>query len=78
MLNRLLTVKSLVTLTLTLVFAYLAIRGVVTADQFMTVFTVVIGFYFGTQRVKDDYEADAAIEEAKASRKIWAGPGIED
>lgn len=77
MLNRLLTVKSLVTLTLTLVFAYLAITGVVTADQFMTVFTVVIGFYFGTQRVKDDYEADAALEEAKA-RKVWTGSSIED
>lgn len=78
MLNRLLTVKSLVTLALTLVFAYLAIRGVVTADQFMTVFTVVIGFYFGTQRVKDDYEADAAIEEARATRRPWTGPGVDD
>lgn len=75
--KNLLTVKSLVTLALTLVFAYLAIVGKVTADQFMTVFTVIVGFYFGTQRVKDDYEADAALEEAKA-KKIWTGPGVED
>ena len=78
MISKLLTVKSLVTLALTAVFSFLAITGKVTADQFMTVFTVIIGFYFGTQRVKGDYEADQALEEAKSSRKIWSGGGIDD
>lgn len=50
----LLAVKSLVTLTLTVVFAVLSYTGKVTPEQFMTVFTVVIGFYFGTQRVAED------------------------
>ena len=50
----LLAVKSLVTLTLTVVFAVLSCTGRVTPEQFMTVFTVVIGFYFGTQRVAED------------------------
>lgn len=50
----LLAVKSLVTLTLTVVFAVLSCTGKVTPEQFMTVFTVVIGFYFGTQRVNED------------------------
>ena len=45
----LLAVKSIVTVILTLVFAYLSIQGQVTTDQFLTVFTVVIAFYFGTQ-----------------------------
>ena len=45
----LLTVKSLVTVILTAVFAYLTCTGGVAADQFLTVFTVVIAFYFGTQ-----------------------------
>ena len=45
----LLAVKSIVTIVLTCVFAYLAIAGHVTTDQFLTVFTVVIAFYFGTQ-----------------------------
>ena len=76
--KNLLTVKSIVTLLLTAAFVYLSITGKITAEQFMTVFTVIIGFYFGTQRTKDDYEADAALEEAKATRKIWTGPGIED
>ena len=50
----LLAVKSLVTLTLTVVFAVLSYTGKVTPEQCMTVFTVVIGFYFGTQRVSED------------------------
>ena len=48
-LSNLLTVKSIVTVILTAVFAYLSVSGHVTTDQFLTVFTVVIAFYFGTQ-----------------------------
>ena len=51
-LANLLSVKSLVTIILTAVFAYMAVTGVVTAEQFLTVFTVVIAFYFGTQAEK--------------------------
>ena len=51
-LANLLTVKSIVTIVLTAVFAYLAVAGQVTTDQFLTVFTVVIAFYFGTQAEK--------------------------
>nr|DAF58426.1 MAG TPA: hypothetical protein [Siphoviridae sp. ctL7J9] len=53
-LANLLTVKSLVTLTLTAVFAALSCMGQVSTEQFLTIFTVVIGFYFGTQRVAED------------------------
>ena len=51
-LANLLTVKSIVTIVLTAVFAYLTCTGGGTADQFLTVFTVVIAFYFGTQAEK--------------------------
>ena len=47
-LTRLLCVKSLVTLLLTAVFAIMTLRGEVSED-FMTVYTVIIAFYFGTQ-----------------------------
>lgn len=47
-LTRLLCVKSLVTLMLTAVFAVLALRNQINQD-FMTVYTVIIAFYFGTQ-----------------------------
>ena len=48
-LERLLCVKSLVTIALTVVFCRLAVTGAVSAQQFLTIFTVVISFYFGTQ-----------------------------
>lgn len=51
-LTNLLCVKSIVTITLTLVFAYMAVTGQVTPDQYMTIFTVVIAFYFGVQAEK--------------------------
>ena len=47
-LANLLSVKSLVTLILTAVFAYLAATHQI-AQDFMTVYAVVIAFYFGTQ-----------------------------
>ena len=52
-LANLLCVKSLVTIILTVVFAYMTIKGGVSAEQFLTVFTVVIAFYFGTQATKE-------------------------
>lgn len=53
-LANLLTVKSLVTLVLTAIFAVLALRESISGSDFLTIFTVVIGFYFGTQRVNED------------------------
>ena len=47
----LLSVKSLVTLTLTVVFAYMAVTGQISQD-FMTIYAVIIAFYFGTQSQK--------------------------
>lgn len=53
-LDKLLTIKSLVTLALTLVFCVLALRGSLTGQDFLTVFTTVIAFYFGTQTAKKE------------------------
>lgn len=52
-LANLLTVKSIVTVVLTGVFAALALRGVVSGTEFLTVFTLVVSFYFGTQAKKE-------------------------
>lgn len=54
-LSRLLGVKSIVTLVLTLVFALLALRGSIDQD-FMTIYAVIISFYFGTQSSEDKDE----------------------
>lgn len=51
-LTKLIDIKSMVTLFLTFVFCYLSIVGRVSPELFMSVFTVVIAFYFGTQAVK--------------------------
>lgn len=50
--EKLLTIKSLVTLCMTAVFSILAITGEISGQDFLTVFTTVIAFYFGTQTAK--------------------------
>ena len=52
----LVTVKSIVTIVLTAVFSVLALRGSISGTEFLTIFTVVIGFYFGTQTEKKKNE----------------------
>ena len=47
----LLSVKSIVTLVLTGVFAWMAVDGSISQD-FMTIYAVIIAFYFGTQSQK--------------------------
>ena len=49
---KLIDVKSISTLTMVGIFAFLSVTREVSADQFMTVFTTVIAFYFGTQSAK--------------------------
>lgn len=57
----LLSVKSIVTITLTAVFAYMAVTGGISQD-FMTIYAVIIAFYFGTQsqKVQDAIGGDGA------------------
>lgn len=50
--QNLLTVKSIVTIVLTLVFAYLSITSVISGEQFLTIFSIIVAFYFGTQYQK--------------------------
>jgi len=50
-LGALLSVKSITTLILTGVFAYMACTGQISQD-FMTIYAVIIAFYFGTQSQK--------------------------
>ena len=51
-LTKLLTVKSIVTLTLTAVFAVLSLRGSVSGQEFITEFAIIVSFYFGVQHEK--------------------------
>ena len=60
-LGNLLSVKSIVTLVLTAVFAYMAVTEKISQD-FMTIYAVIIAFYFGTQSQK----AQDAMDGGKA------------
>ncbi len=51
-LTKLIDVKSLMTLTLTGAFVALVTTGVVDGDKFMTIYTMIVGFYFGVQSTK--------------------------
>ncbi len=62
-LAKLIDVKSIVTFVLTGVFAYLSVIGVISGEQFLTVFTMVISFYFGTQAGKKEKEEESKEEQ---------------
>ena len=59
-LGNLLSVKSIVTLALTIVFAYQSVTGTISQD-FMTIYAVIIAFYFGTQsqKLQDAVDGDS-------------------
>lgn len=42
-------VKSIVTIALTACFIFLCVTGQVSTENFMTIYVMIIGFYFGTQ-----------------------------
>lgn len=50
---KLIDVKSIVTIVLTVIFGVLSLRSVISSEQFLTIFTVIISFYFGTQSAKN-------------------------
>lgn len=51
-LAKLMDVKSIVTLVSTGVFATLALTQVISGGDFLQVFLIIVGFYFGTQAQK--------------------------
>jgi hypothetical protein len=42
-----LQIKKLIALLLTIVFAVLSLRGLISSSEFLTIFSMVIAFYFG-------------------------------
>ena len=61
---KLINVKSIVTLILCAVFAYLSIVGKVAAEQFLTIFTMIISFYFGVQTTRESTKKESDISDA--------------
>ena len=53
--KKLMDVKSIVTISLTIVFCLMALKGQI-QEQFLTIYTTIIAFYFGTQYQKNENE----------------------
>ena len=56
--QHLLTVKSIVTIMLTVVFSVLSVEERISGEQFLNIFSVVIAFYFGTQYQKGEQKKE--------------------
>lgn len=65
---KLIDVKSIMTLCLTAVFCYLAIVGTVGATAFLSIFTMIVGFYFGTQSEKKKTQTATPTEPVEPLR----------
>lgn len=76
--RRLFSVKSIVTLVLTGVFSYLAISGKVDGKEFLTIFTVIISFYFGTQAQKNEDSIPSEQLKTKQDDPELKTPGWEE
>lgn len=71
-LSNLLCVKSIVTIVLTAVFSYMSIVGRVSGQDFLTVFSVVIAFYFGTQSQRLNEKLTGGAADGKQASKDTA------
>lgn len=63
-------VKSIVTIALTACFIFLCITGQVSTENFMTIYVMIIGFYFGTQWQKRNNKEDNETETTKTRKAI--------
>lgn len=63
----LIKVKTLVTTIVIIVFAVLALKGVINAESVMYVVTSVVAFYFGTQHESNVAKTDSSNNESNKS-----------
>jgi len=56
--SKLINIKSIITLLMTIVFSCLSLNGSINSDSFMNIFLIVIAFYFGTQTEKKNSETE--------------------
>lgn len=54
LITKLLSIKRVIAFLLTLVFCKMALNGQVSSQEFLTVFSMVIAFYFGQSIARKD------------------------
>lgn len=52
--KKLIDVKSIITLTFTIIFNILALNNKINIDYYVTIYNIIIAFYFGTQTNKKE------------------------
>lgn len=57
-LSKLINVKTIITIILTLVFSILALCGVIQYESVVQIYSIVIAFYFGTQTMREREETN--------------------
>ena len=67
-LNNLLCVKSIVTIVLTVVVARLSLAERISNQDFLTVFSVIVAFYFGIQNEKQEELPEKEAEKLSAQK----------
>ena len=75
-LAKLIDVKSIMTLVLTIVFCVLALKGTISGTEFLTIFTVIVGFYFGTQSQKKATKEGVAPRETEEELPEYVVPMV--
>ena len=61
-LTKLIDVKSIITLLFGLVFSYLAVIGKISEDSFMTVFVMIMTYYFAKGKTVKESESESTEE----------------
>ena len=61
-LTKLIDVKSIITLLFGLVFSYLAVIGKISEDSFMTVFVMIMTYYFAKGKTVKESEPESTEE----------------
>lgn len=64
-LAKLIDVKSIISIATTFVFCYLALKQFLSPEIFISVYSIIIGFYFGTQYSKVKTALDSNEKEEK-------------
>jgi len=62
MLKELLQIKKIIALLTTVVFCILSVRGLLSSTEFLSVFTLIIGFYFGQSSVRQTVKEQQKLE----------------
>lgn len=50
--NKLLSVKKIISILTTIVFCVLSLTNRISSTEFLSVFTLIVGFYFGQSTIK--------------------------